>query len=158
MISERLGDHAIEVWIELRENHHHRFRGPGRVELQRRFSRAILPQAIDDDGWDFGGDTAVSSSERGHTLWQLLEEKFAPTDCILIVGHGGCFSYFFHALLHLPPAAPYWFQMANCAISAIRLIPESERKPNPIYPMLGSIVQVVNDTAHLGQEKSEGYW
>lgn len=149
IIAERLGDRAIEVWTELRENYPQTHRGFGRAELLRHFPRAVIPGAIGDDGWDHGGDTATTASARGHEIVRLLQQRFGSTDRVAVVAHGGCLNHLLHALLGLPPVAPCWFQLHNGAISSLRLIPEPERQPNPIYPLVGIEVWSLNDRRHL---------
>ncbi len=125
-------------------------RGYARAVLLRRFPRAILPPSIAADGWDHGGDTYESFFARCQDVLRLLSARFGAESRVVIVAHGGCLNYLLHALLGIPPPAPTWFQMEHCAISAIRLVPEPERRRGwPLYPAVGVEVLSLNDVSHL---------
>jgi probable phosphoglycerate mutase len=161
-IAEAAGNLPVEVWPEMREGYGDMpgvpvpiHRGPGRSELLRRFPRALLPADITEDGWDHGGDHQYEAFfARCAQVARLLEAGFGPGDRVVVVGHGGCLNYLLHALLGIAPTSPTWFQMAPCAISTLRLVPESERRQGfPLYPPVKVEVLSLNDISHLREEQ-----
>ncbi len=155
IIAETIEIESINVWPELREGWGDRHRGSRRAELQRRFPRALLPLSITDEGWDHGGDTNYAMFVmRAERVLHEIKQQFGPDDRVAIITHGGFANYLLHAILHIAPTTPQWFELANCAISDIRLVPEPEKeRPNwPLYPPVQAEVLRINDVAHLSEE------
>lgn len=140
----------VEVWLDLREG----WSGPlhqgfGRQVLQKRFPNALLPHEITNEGWQHGNDTYEGMFTRSHRVVQRLQSAFAPTARVALVTHGGIGNYLLHVLLQIAPTTPQWFEMVNCAISHVQMIPVSEQTNWPLYPPAHTHVRSVNDTAHL---------
>lgn len=123
--------------------------GFGRHALQQRFPNLVLPAEITDDGWQHGDDTYEKMFTRSDQVVQRLQSEFQPTAQIALVTHGGIGNYLLHALLHIAPATPHWFEMANCAISHVQMIPLAEQTNWPLYPPAHAHMLRLNDTAHL---------
>jgi 2,3-bisphosphoglycerate-dependent phosphoglycerate mutase len=155
IIAETSGTATIDVWVELREGWSDPHRGFVRAELQRRFPRALLPHNITDQGWYHGGDNTygVFFARAEHVLHEI-KQQFGPDDHVVIVTHGGFANYLLHLILHIPPTMPQWFELANCAISEIRLViePEKERPNWPLYPPVQAEILRINDVAHIPKE------
>ncbi len=113
----------VEVWLELRELWDVAYRGYGRAALLRRFPRAILPLAVTDDGWNHGGDTPESVTERCQGVLGRLGERSTN---------------------------PQWFHTENASISRVRLVPERDRRAwPPLYPAVEAAIMCLNDVSHL---------
>jgi broad specificity phosphatase PhoE len=154
IIAETIAIERIDVWPELREGWSARHRGLGRAEIQRRFPHAVLPRGITDDGWDHGGDSDYATFfTRAERVLHEIKQQFSPDDRVAIIAHGGFANYLLHVILHIAPTTPQWFELANCSISAIRLVPEPEKeRPNwPLYPPVQAEVLRINDVAHLSE-------
>lgn len=140
----------IQVWLELREGWSGPlYQGFGRRTLQQCFPNIILPPAITDDGWSHGNDTYAGMFIRSQQAIQRLQTEFAPKARVAVVTHGGIGNYLLHTLLHIAPATPHWFDMANGAISHVQIIPLSEQTSWPLYPPAHTHILRVNDTSHL---------
>lgn len=151
-IAETVGIETIDVWIELREGWDELHRGLGRATLQQRFPRLMLPPTVRDDGWDHGGDTDYQGFfARAEQAYTLIRERYQPDDRVVVVTHGGFANNLLHAILGIAPSAPQWFELANCSISRIRLVPDpaKERPDWPLYPPVAVEVLSINDVAHL---------
>ena len=152
-IAETINIPTIDVWTELREGFSgDLYRSFGRAELQQRFPQAILPSSILDDGWNHGGEISYEIFfARAEQTLHLIEERFGPDDRVALVTHGGLANYLLHAILHISPTTPQWFELANCSISHIRLVPEpaNERSNWPLYPPVAAEVLSINDVSHL---------
>ncbi|MEZ4729657.1 MAG: histidine phosphatase family protein [Caldilineaceae bacterium] len=140
----------IQVWLELREG----WSGPlhqgfGRRVLQQRFPQPLLPPAITDDGWSHGNDTYEGMFTRSQQAIQRLQNEFAPNAHVAVVTHGGIGNYLLHALLHIAPTTPHWFEMTNCAISHVQIMPVTEQTSWPLYPPAHAHILCINDTSHL---------
>ena len=152
IIAEAVGVASIDVWLELREGWGGRHRGLGRTTLEERFPRVVLPASVSHDGWDHGDDTSYERFfARAEQTLNLIKERFEPDDRVVVVTHGGFANYLLHALLHIAPSTPQWFELGNCSISRIRLVPEpaKERPHWPLYPPVEAEVLSINDVAHL---------
>lgn len=140
----------LQVWLELCEGWSGPlYQGFGRRILQQRFPHALLPWAITDDGWSHGNDTYEGMFTRSKQAIQRLQNEFAPNARVAVVTHGGIGNYLLHTLLHIAPTTPHWFEMANCAISHIQIIPVTEQTSWPLYPPAHAHILCVNDTSHL---------
>jgi broad specificity phosphatase PhoE len=140
----------VHVWTNLREG----WSGPlhqgfGRHGLQQRFPNIILPPEITEEGWQHGDDTYEKMFARSHQIVQRLQNEFVPTARVALVTHGGIGNYLLHALLHIAPTTPHWFEMANCAISHVQMIPLAEQTNWPLYPPAYTHILRINDTTHL---------
>ncbi len=152
IIADVIGHQRIDVWPELREGWNDRHRGLGRTVLQRRFPRAVLPSSMTEEGWAHGGDTNYDVFfVRAQGVLCAIKQQFGADDRIAIVTHGGFAKYLLHAILHIMPTTPQWFELANCSLSCVRLVPEpaKERRNWPLYPPVEAEVLSINDVRHL---------
>ncbi len=150
-IAEACRHRSVEVWPELREGYSETHHGYGRADLAARFPLSVLPAGVAGDGWDHGGDTPVSLTGRAARIATLLAARCAPDDRAIVVSHGGIVNYLLHVLLGVPSSAPVWFEMDNGAITALRLVPEPERRDWPLYPPVAVELLTLNDVAHLAE-------
>lgn len=140
----------IVVWHELREGWSGPlYRGWGRTALQQRFANLLLPPEITEAGWHHGDDTYATMFARSDQIVQRLRSEFAANARVALITHGGIGNYLLHALLHIAPATPHWFEMDNCAISHVQLIPLAEQTSWPLYPPAHVHIRSLNDTTHL---------
>ena len=72
-----------------------------------------------------------------------------PTDRAVVVTHGGFANYLLHEILGTARTPPHWFEIANCAITSIRFVPEEQRENWPLYPAAEAEILGVNDVSHL---------
>jgi probable phosphoglycerate mutase len=151
VIAEAVGDYSVKVWPELGEINRRVYRGLNAIELLRRFPRSVLPPGFSADSGEYGGDTYEGVFLRCQHVQHQLKEQFASGDQVAIVTHGGLANYFLHAILQIAPATPQWFEMTNCAISKVRLVPNPEQeRPNwPLFPPVQAEILSVNDASHL---------
>lgn len=149
-IAEESGNLTVQVMPELRELYSGLHRGHSRAELQQRFSCAVFPPSITEDGWDHGGDSYDGVFARAQQVASYLWEAFCPDDKVALVTHGGFANYLLHILLQIPSARPCWFELENCSITRLRLVPQSERNRwPPLYPPVEIEVLSMNDVGHL---------
>lgn len=154
-IAEAIGIERIDVWPELREGWTDLHQGFGRAELQRRFLRVSLPSSMTDEGWEHGGDTSYELFfARAERVLHDIKQQFGAHDRVVMITHGGFANYLLHAVLHITPSTPQWFELANCSVSHIRLVPQPEKeRPNwPLYPPVQVEVLCINDVGHLSEE------
>jgi broad specificity phosphatase PhoE len=151
IIAEVIDQRTVDVWPDLREGSDDAYRGASRVVAAARFPRALLPASMPDDGWLYAGDTYASFVARCRQVVDALAARFHRDDRVLVVTHGGFANHVLHALLHLPPWAPIWFDMAHCSLTTIRLVPEHEREGWPLYPPSEVDILGLNDVAHLSR-------
>lgn len=140
----------IAVWHELREGWSGPlYQGLGRAVLQQRFPNLLLPPAITEAGWRHGDDTYETMFARSDQVVRRLRNEFAADGRVALVTHGGIGNYLLHALLHIAPTTPHWFEMDNCAISHVQLVPLAEQTSWPLYPPAHVRILSLNDTTHL---------
>lgn len=149
IIADEVGERPVEVWPELREVWNSPYRSFGRGDLLRCFPRAILPPEVLDDGWEHGGDTYESLFARCQRAMERMEAELGRDDRVVLVAHGGLSNYLLHAILHIPPTMPAWFEMGHCAITRVRLVPEEGRAGWPLYPPVAAEILCTNDVSHL---------
>lgn len=152
IIADVVGVTSFGVWTELREGWGELHRSFVRAELQRRFPRALLPASVSSEGWDHGGDVSYEIFfARAEQSLDLIKKQFGPDDRVVIVTHGGFANYLLHAILRIERTTPRWFDLSNCSVSHVRLVPEPEKeRPNwPLYPPVEAEVLSINDMAHL---------
>ncbi|MBA3470484.1 MAG: histidine phosphatase family protein [Herpetosiphonaceae bacterium] len=142
---------AFAVWMELREGFSHTHRGAGAATLREHFPLAMLPEEITDSGWDHGNDTYPGWDLRCRQIVDRLRLSFGPTDRVALVTHGGLANYLLHTLLGIPAATPQWFELNNCSLNVIRLVPDpvAERPDWPLYPPVTVEILSLNDSSHL---------
>jgi broad specificity phosphatase PhoE len=158
ILAEALSVDAIDVWPELREGWNELYQGRPREELLQRFPAAKLPPIITELGWTHDGDMSYEHFfARAEQTLQRIKACFGPQDRIVVVTHGGFANYLLHALLNISPTTPQWFELANCSISHVRLVPEPEvERPNwPLYPPMAVEVFSVNDIAHITLQEDQ---
>jgi broad specificity phosphatase PhoE len=156
IIAQQRGDCPIEVWAELREGFDGSHRCCGRRELLQRFPLVLLPADIEDDGWDYGGDTQEAMFERCHLILNRLQERFKSNDTVVIVTHGGMITYLLHILFQISAQAPVWFRVGHAGINHIRILPQDKQLAYPpLYPHIALQVLSINDRSHLSQNVSE---
>jgi broad specificity phosphatase PhoE len=147
------GDHPIiEVWPELCEGWTGGYQSFQRQELMRRFPRANLPSSITEGGWSHpGDDTYAAFCARAEGVLRRIKTTFGHADRVVFLTHGGLGNALLHAILHIPPATPQWFELDNASITHVRLVPDpqQERSGYALYPPVSADIQSVNDTAHL---------
>jgi broad specificity phosphatase PhoE len=148
-ISEASGNQKVEVWTDLREIHVGIHRGYGRSELQRCYPRADLPATISENGWCHGDESIQAIHARCRHVAQLVAERFASNDCVVMVTHAGFSSYLLHTVLGMPFTTPCWFEMHNCAISHLHFVPKYRRTTWPFYPPVAVEILSINDSSHL---------
>ena len=157
IIADVLDSTPIAVLMDMREAWDTPYRGTGRTLLQQRFPRAVLPLAIEETGWEHLGDANFEHVfMRATSILQHIKTNFGPTDRVALVTHGGLANAFLHAILHIAPTTPQWFELANGSISHVRLVPEPEKeRPDfPLYPPVQAEVlfinQAVTETSNAG--------
>jgi broad specificity phosphatase PhoE len=158
ILAQALRVDAIDVWPELREGWNEPYQGRPRDELLHRFPAAKLPPTVTELGWTHDGDTSYEHFfARAEQTLQRIKACFGPQDRIVVVTHGGFANYLLHALLNINPTTPQWFELANCSISHVRLVPEPEvERPNwPLYPPVAVEVFAINDTTHIAPGKDD---
>jgi broad specificity phosphatase PhoE len=154
VIAQQRGNCSVEVWSELREGFDGSHRCCGRRELLQRFPLALLPADIEEDGWDYGGDTREAMFERCHLLLDKLQERFKPDDTVVIVAHGGMLTYLFHILFQISDLAPVWFKVGHAGINHIRILPQGKQGAYPpLYPHIALQVLSINDRSHLSRSQ-----
>jgi broad specificity phosphatase PhoE len=152
VIAQQRGNCPVEVWSELREGFDGSHRCCGRRELLQRSPLALLPADIEDDGWDYGGDTREAMFERCHLILDKLQERFKPNDTVVIVTHGGMLTYLFHVLFQISDLAPVWFRVGHAGINHIRLLSQDKQSAYPpLYPHIALLVLSINDRSHLSR-------
>lgn len=151
IIAKATGIEQITVWMALREGYSSIHRGFPRVELAQRYPQAILPDDIAVDGWAHGGDTLGPFLARSEAIVATLKATFQHDAHVVLVTHGGIANYLLHAILHIGPTTPQWFELANGSITRVRFVPNpAEERPNwPLYPPVDAEILSVNDIAHL---------
>lgn len=105
-----------------------------------------------EDGWNHGGDIQYEMFfARAEQVLEQIKQQFGLDDHVGIVTHGGFANYLLHAILHIAPTTPQWFELANCSLSCVRVMPEpAKERPNwPLYPPVEAEVLNLNDVAHL---------
>ena len=79
IIAGAAGVRQIEVWPELQE---HRWlgihRGLGRAAILERFPNAVLPDSVEAEGWNHGGETYETALERGVSAMAALRARIGP--------------------------------------------------------------------------------
>jgi broad specificity phosphatase PhoE len=151
-IAEAIDHPTLEVWPELCEGWVGAYQSFQRQALLDRFPRANLPDSITAEGWSHPGDDSYAAfCARAEGVLRRIEATFGPADRVVVVTHGGLGNGLLHAILHIPPATPQWFELGNASITHVRLVPDpqQERAGYVLYPPVRADVQVVNDTAHL---------
>jgi broad specificity phosphatase PhoE len=151
IIAETVGMESVEVWMQIREGFSGSHRGYGRMDLTRRYPRASLPAALADDGWAHGDDTYDSFFARAQETVMMLRDRFATSDHVVLVTHGGFANYLLHVLLQIRPSTPTWFELANGSLTRIRFPPPAppDEPVWPLYPPVGVEVLSVNEVGHL---------
>jgi len=151
IIAETIDQQTVDVWPDLREGFDDAYRGASRGAIKARFPRALLPSNMPDDGWMYEGDTSTPFVARCRRVLGELTARFAADDRVLVVTHGGFTNHLLYALLHMPPWAPIWFEVAHCSLTTVRLVPEHERRRWPLYPPFEVEILGMNDVAHLSR-------
>jgi len=82
-------------------------------------------------------------------LHAALTTRFGPNDRVVVVAHGGVFSYLLNAIVGVPVEAPLWFDMENCAISRVRFVSAQDQTAWPLYPVMTTEILSLNEVAHL---------
>ena len=151
VIAEAIGGYPVEVWPELREINNGVYRSISHVELLQRFPCVLLSPSIAADSREYGGDTYEGVFVRCEQIQYRLKERFAADAQVVAITHGGFANYFLHTLLHIAPTTPKWFEIANCAVSKVRFVPNPEQeRPNwLLFPPVPIKILSVNDTSHL---------
>jgi broad specificity phosphatase PhoE len=151
IIAEAIDQQTVDVWPDLREGSDDAYRGVSRGVIEARFPRALLPARMPTDGWLCVGDTYASFAARCRRVLDEFSARFAADDRVLVVTHGGFANHLLHALLHMPPWTPVWFDVAHCSLTTVRLVPEHEREGWPLYPPNEVDILGMNDVAHLSK-------
>jgi broad specificity phosphatase PhoE len=149
-IAEAAGIEQVEVWPELQEHRSTVHRGFGKADLLRDFPRAHFTSGVEADGWDHGGETYETATERGFTAIAKLRERFSPGDRVAIATHGAFANYLLRAILHLSPSLPIWFSMNNCGITRVRFA-KPPIKAGFAFERADADILVVNDTSHISE-------
>ncbi|HET9221608.1 MAG TPA: histidine phosphatase family protein [Roseiflexaceae bacterium] len=68
---------------------------------------------------------------------------------VLIVSHGFVLNYLLHRLLGIAESTLHLFDLANCGITTIQLIPAHRREQYAGFPAIGVEISRVNDVSHL---------
>ena len=152
IIAEEIDHRPVEVWLDLREGFDHDYQGSSRADLVSRFPRATFPADMPDAGWTYAGDTPELFFARCARMLDMLRTRFRADEHVAVVTHGGFANYLLHAILHIPPRAPVWFEMANGAMTTVRFVPEQERRAWPLYPAIEAEILTMNDIAHLSSQ------
>lgn len=149
IIAGAAGVRQIEVWPELQE---HRWlgihRGLGRAAILERFPNAVLPDSVEAEGWNHGGETYETALERGVSAMAALRARIGPKEHVAVATHGAFANYLLRALLHVPPAHAVWFSMNNCGISRVRFTVRDLDVPVSYETAEAEIISV-NDVSHL---------
>jgi broad specificity phosphatase PhoE len=149
-IAEAAGIEQVEVWPELQEHRSTVHRGFGKADLLRDFPRAHFTSGVETDGWDHGGETYETATERGFTAIAKLRERFSPGDRVVVATHGAFANYLLRAILHLSPSLPIWFSMNNCGITRVRFA-KPPIKAGFAFERADADILVVNDTSHISE-------
>ncbi|MEZ4861082.1 MAG: histidine phosphatase family protein [Caldilineaceae bacterium] len=150
ILQAAVGCPNVTVWTDLRECWTEPFyTGPSRQQLQARFPTANLPPEITANGWSHGGDSYTGMFTRSQRVVERLHDEFAADARIVLVTHGGIGNYLLHVLLGLTLETPRWFELANCAISQVRLCPIKGEEEWDLYPPTPVQLLSLNDRAHL---------
>lgn len=149
IVAEMAGDRLVEIIPDLREGWSETRRGPTRAELRERFPRALVPSELGDGEWEMGADAMGTVRARANGVLTELRARFGDEDRVAIVTHGGLFGALMNVILGLPPEAACWFDLGNCALTIVRLLRETDRVSWALYPSFVTVVECVNDGAHL---------
>ncbi|MBC8074829.1 MAG: histidine phosphatase family protein [Chloroflexales bacterium] len=142
---------SFAVWPNLREGFSGTYQGWPRSRMQAAFPQAVLAEAISEAGWAHGDHDYAAFWARCAAVIAALRAQQRHTDHVVLVTHGGCANNLIQLLLGIDRLAPQWFDLANGAISRLRLVadPQAERPDWPLYPPVAVEVQCLNATAHL---------
>jgi probable phosphoglycerate mutase len=149
LIAEHLQVEQIMVWMTLREMWSTPHRGAQRTALQQRFPRSQLPPDVRDDEWYYAPDQHETMIARADQVLQTINKTYDDDDRILIVSHGFALNFLLHRLLGIADTTLHLFDLANCAISTLQLIPEHRREQYAGFPAIGVEIGRVNDISHL---------
>jgi probable phosphoglycerate mutase len=149
-IAEAANIDRIEVWPELQEHRTSVHRGFGQADLLRDFPHAVFAPGGETDGWDHGGETYETATERAHTAIATIRERFAASDRVAIATHGTFASYLMRAILHIPPSLSVWFTMYNCEVTRVRFA-KPPLPAGPPFERADAEVLCVNDVSHLSE-------
>jgi broad specificity phosphatase PhoE len=151
IVAEAVGIEQVEVWMAAREGFSATHRGYSRSVLAERFSRAVLPIEIVEDGWPHGDDTYATFLARAEETASRLNSQFGQEDHVVLVTHGGFANYLLHALLRIPPDTPAWFELANGSLTRMRFpsAPSPDDPVWPLYPPVRVEIHSINETARL---------
>jgi broad specificity phosphatase PhoE len=151
IIAEEIAITQIDVWMAVREGYSSTHRGFPRSVLAARFSRAIWPDEITEEGWGHGDDTYQHFFARADETAKRFIAHFGQGDHVVLVTHGGFANYLLHALLHIPLDTPTWFELANGSLTRVRLppAPGPDEPVWPLYPPARVEIHSINEAAHL---------
>jgi broad specificity phosphatase PhoE len=149
LIAEHLQLEQIAVWTTLREMWSTRHRGAQRTALQQRFPRTQLPPDIRDDEWWYTPDDHATMIARADQVLLTIGKNYDDDDRILIVSHGFALNFLLHRLLGIADMTLHLFDLANCGISTMQLIPEHRREQYAGFPAIGVEISCINDISHL---------
>jgi len=149
-IAEAAGIEQVEVWPELQEHRRSVHRGFGKDDLLRDFPRAHFTSGVESDGWDHGGETYETATERGFTAIAMLRERFSPGDRVVIATHGAFANYLLRAILRIPPSLPVWFSMNNCGITRVRFA-KPPLQAGFAFERADADILGVNDVSHISE-------
>lgn len=122
--------------------------GRSRVDLIRRFPKALFPETITDSGWLYGGDTHERMIRRAQEVINTLLANYTREARIVLITHGFMINYLLHSLLGISPTTLHWFEHHNCGVTSMRIIPEEEKQRYNGYPPVGIEIYQVNQVAY----------
>lgn len=96
--------------------------GKGRSELQARFPRLVLPDALTDDGWwNRPFEDHPERPVRAQRVWDELRRRHTGDDHVLIITHGGFYNHLLATMLALPhpPDSGIWFALNNVGVTQV---------------------------------------
>lgn len=149
LIADHLHVEQIVVWTALREMWSTPHRGAQRTVILQHFPRSQLPPEMLDDEWWYAPDDHTTMIARAAQVLQAIADSYHDDDHILIVSHGFALNYLLHRLLGIADKTLHLFDLVNCGISTIQLIPEHRREQYPGFPAIGVEISCVNDVSHL---------
>ena len=149
LMAEILAYRPIDVWLDLREGCDDAYCGLSQEEFRGCYPRAAVPEHMPVEGWTYLGESYASLRTRCANMHAALTTRFGPNDRVVVVAHGGVFSYLLNAIVGVPVEAPLWFDMENCAISRVRFVSAQDQTAWPLYPVMTTELLSLNEVAHL---------
>ncbi len=150
-IADASGIDQVAVWPALQEHRDTLHRGLGRKALLSRSPKALLPDSVEEDGWDHGDETHESARRRAVDALAALRARYHAAEKVVVATHWTFGCYLLRAVFHVQSPLPVWFKLNNCGVSRIDFADPPSHDPGFDYEMAEVNVVSVNDVSHLSE-------